>query len=231
MSAPPGWHRQPDGRERWWDGQQWSEHFRTPPAPGQPAPGPPAPGGYPQPGGYPAPEGYPPPRSGMSSGAKGCLIAAAVAVVLLLVAVVVGGILFARTATRAVEEVQSALPSGFPTDLPTDGSTAVPSLGGDSVEVSVGAGFDLPRATIDAGWSVQPGSIGSEVAGMTATFTDPQSVPVVFSMSFQGQGSDRVETVCTATPESADATTAGVSCIPLFGDVDANGTVVVTPAF
>jgi len=30
MSAPPGWHLQPDGRERWWDGQQWTEQYRSP---------------------------------------------------------------------------------------------------------------------------------------------------------------------------------------------------------
>lgn len=30
MSAPAGWHLQPDGQERYWDGQQWTEHFRAP---------------------------------------------------------------------------------------------------------------------------------------------------------------------------------------------------------
>lgn len=30
MSAPAGWHLQPDGQERYWDGQQWTEHFRMP---------------------------------------------------------------------------------------------------------------------------------------------------------------------------------------------------------
>lgn len=31
MSAPAGWHLQDDGRERFWDGSQWSDQFRTPP--------------------------------------------------------------------------------------------------------------------------------------------------------------------------------------------------------
>lgn len=26
--APAGWHPQPDGRERYWDGQQWTDQFR-----------------------------------------------------------------------------------------------------------------------------------------------------------------------------------------------------------
>ena len=30
MSAPAGWHRQDDGRERFWDGQQWTDQFRQP---------------------------------------------------------------------------------------------------------------------------------------------------------------------------------------------------------
>ena len=25
MSAPPGWHLQPDGQERYWDGTRWVE--------------------------------------------------------------------------------------------------------------------------------------------------------------------------------------------------------------
>ena len=33
MSTPAGWYPQPDGQQRYWDGQQWTEHF----APGIPA--------------------------------------------------------------------------------------------------------------------------------------------------------------------------------------------------
>src|SRR5690606_32960611 len=29
-TAPPGWHLQPDGRERYWDGQRWTDEFRMP---------------------------------------------------------------------------------------------------------------------------------------------------------------------------------------------------------
>lgn len=34
-TAPPGWHPQPDGRERFWDGQQWTDQFRQPEDPKQ----------------------------------------------------------------------------------------------------------------------------------------------------------------------------------------------------
>ncbi|HET6951617.1 MAG TPA: DUF2510 domain-containing protein, partial [Acidimicrobiales bacterium] len=45
MSAPAGWHLQPDGRERFWDGTQWTDQFRTVQAPqvGDPTAPPPAP--------------------------------------------------------------------------------------------------------------------------------------------------------------------------------------------
>ena len=30
MSAPAGWHLQPDGQERFWDGTRWTDQFRAP---------------------------------------------------------------------------------------------------------------------------------------------------------------------------------------------------------
>ncbi|MFI1439866.1 DUF2510 domain-containing protein [Streptomyces fructofermentans] len=38
MTTPPGWYRDPSAPhvERWWDGTAWTEHRRTPEAPGQP---------------------------------------------------------------------------------------------------------------------------------------------------------------------------------------------------
>ena len=38
MNNPAGWYPQPDGQQRYWDGEQWTEHF----APGVPAGTPPA---------------------------------------------------------------------------------------------------------------------------------------------------------------------------------------------
>ncbi|MGG5261133.1 DUF2510 domain-containing protein [Phycicoccus avicenniae] len=220
MSAPPGWHPQPDGRERWWDGQQWTEHFRDPVA----TPVAPAPYGDPnaQAGtGYGTPgAGFPPPqKQGMSGGAKGCLIAAVVIVVLLVVGVIVGGILFARTASKAVDEVRSAVPTNFPTDLP--------SAGGDPVTVSVGDGFELPNVTVAGGWRLEDqAGIGKTIEGMTATFSASNATGSVFSMAFAGGE----ETVCTATPTDG-AQTGTVNCIPVFGDVADDAEVTITPTF
>jgi hypothetical protein len=297
MSAPPGWHLQPDGRERWWDGEQWSDQFRdplpsdptapadlgasaagstdptgTPPwagdqtqaldvdrtqaipapppggyggepgappthqtgyggpgygGPGQGAPGYGAPG-YGAPG---APGPYPPPRQGMSGAAKGCLFAALGILVIIVIAVAAAFFFFARTADRISKDIATTFPTTLPSDFPSEVPSDFPSLGGAPVETTVGGGFDLPRATVAPGWSVEGGSFGSRVTGMTATLTGSERVPVVFSMSFERAGGDAVETACTATPESESAPTATVSCLPLFGDVSGVTRVVVTPAF
>jgi hypothetical protein len=293
MSAPPGWHLQPDGRERYWDGQQWTEQFRTPtpsdptapPAdtgwsqddrtqalgvdPTQAMPTPPQSEGYVPPpsptyptqqqygypsggGGLPPAEGYgptgygtpgyggpdgpyPPQKQGMSGTAKGCLIAAVVGLVLVIIVAVAGVWLLSRAANEAVEQIQTqfptAVPTEVPTDLPTDLPTEIPELGGEPVRVSVGDGFDLPRASIAPGWTVEQGDFTSEVTGMTATYTEGQGLPVAFSMSFEGSGGDTVDTFCSAAPASDGNTTTEVSCIPLFGDVSASDQVTVTPAF
>lgn len=36
--SPAGWHPQPDGRERYWDGSQWTDQYRTPDGPPPPMP-------------------------------------------------------------------------------------------------------------------------------------------------------------------------------------------------
>lgn len=216
MSAPPGWHPQPDGRDRWWDGQQWTDHFRDPVAPAAPAP-------YGTPG---APQGqWPPPKRGMSGGAKGCLVAAVVVVLLVVVALVVGGIFLARTANRVVEDVRTSFPtsSAFPSGLPSD----LPG-GGEPVEVTVGEGFELGSASVEPGWTLGSlAGVGATVDGMTVTFGGGNALPVVFSMDFDNGAS----TTCTASPaEGADS--GDVSCLPMVDDAPDDGArVTVTPRF
>ena len=187
MSAPAGWHLQPDGRERFWDGTQWTDQFRSP-APSDPTAGQ-APAGYPQQGyapgqpqtGYGAPgaAGYPPPvKSGNSGLAKGCLIAAVV--ILGLIAIVIA--VFAFFASRVVDTVNetfpsgfpTSLPSGFPTELPTDLPSGLPTdlpsgLPTDieqNIELDVGDGFELPRATIGGGWTLVPQGAGIPIVNI-----------------------------------------------------------------
>lgn len=302
MSAPAGWHLQPDGQERYWDGTQWTEQFRAPvtidptappPAPswadsadatapsdhtqafdvsgtqalpsqdavapaayppaGHPQAGyPPATDqqvGYPQQGyapgqpqtGYGAPgaQDYPPPPQGSGSSGllKGCLIAGVV--LLGLIAIVIAGL--AIFANRVVDEVNETFPSGFPTELPsgiptelpTDLPTTLPTEGLEqNIELAVGDGFDLPRATIAGGWTLEPQGAGIpivNITGMKATLGDANGFPVLFTMSFPAAGGDAVETVCTAPGGEPDAVV-DVSCVPLFGDVQDATRVTVTAA-
>jgi hypothetical protein len=286
MSAPAGWHLQPDGRERYWDGTRWTEEFRAPlpndptappadaswqpsvdetqaldvehtqsipaPAPGvpeQPAWGSdPAQGaqpGYEQPNPYGQPAGYAPqgqyqgqypqqgqnPQTGYgapgslpyapparSNGiAKGCLVAAILGFLVLALVVVAGFFLF----NRAVDKVGESFPSGFPTSLPSDFPSDLPTEGlGQQVEVSVGDGFDLPRGSIESGWSLeaQPGASIVNIVGMKATLSSGDGFPVLFTMAFPDRNGTNVETVCTTTSGSS-GDTVDVTCVPLFGDV------------
>ncbi len=281
MSAPAGWHLQPDGQERYWDGSQWTDQFRSPlpsdptappswdgpvdqtqavdlnstqaiPAP-QATPADYPPGDYAQPGyqqpdyqqepGYQQPDyqqqpgyaqpGYgvpgsqpyaPPPRQG-SGLAKGCLIVAIIAVLLVGAAVVAGTFLFNRASDTIINnfptDLPTDLPSGFPSDLPTEGL-------GQSIDVTVGEGFDLPRATIESGWSLDAaGGSVVNITGMRATLGSADGFPVLFTMSFPAQGGGEVQTVCTTASGSSDSMV-DVSCVPLFGDVAGATTAKVT---
>ena len=261
MSAPAGWHLQPDGQERYWDGTAWTDHMRAP-LPSDPTAPPPPPSwaasadetqaldvdhtqqipapaaypqdayaqpgyaqpGYAQPGypqtGYGAPGGQPygpPPRQGSSTLAKGCLVAALLGL-LLLAAAVVGGIYVFNRAADTISEtfpsgLPTTLPSGLPSDLPTEGL-------GQSVDVTVGGGFDLPRASIQPGWELkaQGGLAWVQVTGMKAALSSAGSYPVLFTMSFPDAQGGKVETLCTA-PSGDPGATVDVTCVPLFGDV------------
>ncbi|MEO5608495.1 MAG: DUF2510 domain-containing protein [Ornithinibacter sp.] len=277
MSAPAGWHLQPDGQERFWDGQQWTEQFRAPlasdptappvwpsssqdtqavdlsqttaiPAPaadpyagaqaGAPAPQQPGyapqpfeaqPGYAPQPG-YPQPGqpayGAPPPK-GTSGAVKGCLIAALVGFVVLALVVAGSIFFFARTVDRVTQSIPTSLPSDFPTTLPTDGPGSL------NIEINVGDGFELPRAQVEDGWTVEGGATGPlnlmQITGMRAVPTEDGGLPVLFTMSFEVDDTTTVDTVCTAPGASAGASV-DVTCVPLFGDVEGARRITVTGA-
>jgi hypothetical protein len=282
MSAPAGWHLQPDGQERYWDGHQWTDQFRMPlpsdptappswdrpvdqtqavdldstqaiPAPVQQPPVqdygyaqqgyqqpeyPPA--GYAQQQGYPqtgygAPGGQPyaPPARQGGGLAKGCLIAAVIGAVVV-IALIVGGIFaFSRVTDKASEAINSAFPSGlptqFPSDLPSGFPTDLPTQGlGQSIDVTVGEGFKLPRATIESGWRLEAaGGSVVNITGMQATLGSADGFPVLFTMSFPVKGGADVQTVCTTASGSSDSMV-DVSCVPLFGDVADAKTAKVT---
>ena len=124
----------------------------------------------------------------------------------------------------------SDLPSGLPTDLPS----GLPTEGvGEQIGISVGRGFDLPRASVQDGWSLAKQGAGSlsivTIDGMRATIEGDDGFPVLFTVSFPTPDGQAVETVCTA-PAGAAGATVEVSCVPLLGDVSGarQGTVTTT---
>ncbi|GAA4404477.1 hypothetical protein GCM10023168_17160 [Fodinibacter luteus] len=199
---------------------------------GYPQGGPGAPGGYPQTG-YGAPGGqqYPPPTQGGNGLLKGCLIAAVVIVVLTGLVVAAGFFLFARTVDEVSETFPTILPTELPSDLPTTLPSEIPTEGlGERIDLAVGDGFELPRATIADGWSLEQQGGGIPVVnitGMTAILRDAEGFPVLFTLSVTPDGGDSVDTVCTAPAGEAGASV-DVSCVPLFGDVADATRVTVT---
>jgi hypothetical protein len=156
-TAPPGWHGQPDGRERFWDGQRWTDEFRDPVAQTQQIPlddphaaGQGASGGYGR-GAYgpgpAAPPGQGPyagqgdpyaqggPLSDRPGGGggplKGCLIALAVVALLAVLLVIAAVLVFRAAGDRVSETIPTLVPTDLatqvPTELPTDLPTALPT--------------------------------------------------------------------------------------------------------
>lgn len=192
--------------------------------------------GYGAPGyGTAAPGWQPPQKSGGSGLLKGCLIAVVVGIVVL-VGVVLAGIFFFN---RAVEDVRDTFPTTFPSDFPSDLPTTLPSdlptegLG-RTIEITVGQGFEVPRARIQDGWSLdEQGALGVDavqVRDLRAEISDGD-VPVFFTMSFPTADGGTAETVCTSQPAEPGGGTVDVQCVPIFGDVGDARQGTVTTAF
>jgi hypothetical protein len=209
------------------------------PAPTGYGPGPefsyPVAGGAVPASGYGAPgwQGQPPPRQ--SSGlAKGCLIAGLVGLLFLVIAVIAAIFLFSRAVDEVQQTFPTSIPSDLPTEFPTDLPSGLPTEGlGEQIGITVGRGFDIPRATIQDGWSLAKQGAGSlsvvTIDGMRATLEDEDGFPVLFTVTFPTPDGQAVETVCTA-PAGAAGATVEVSCVPLLGDVSEarEGTVTTT---
>jgi hypothetical protein len=194
-TAPPGWHRQPDGRDRFWDGQRWTDEFRDPSdadtaqipldeTRGMPAaegggyasqaPGGGSPGGQ---GPYAPPSSYgdqpyaygegggPLADQQRGSGWLKGCLIALLVVVILVVLVVVAGALLLRSAS---DEVAESIPTVVPTEVPTELPTDVPT------DLPTGLPTDLPTALptdLPTDLPTLPGQGESAEAGIGEEFT------------------------------------------------------------
>ena len=228
--APAGWHLQPDGRERYWDGTQWTAHFRPGPAQqgqdGQPSyPDPsgqahPAQQGYPQ-GyagyqqgygqGYP-PSGYPPgyqgaPASGSSSTTKIVLIVIGVLVLLLgggclAVVAFVGG-----AVDEAVEQIEREDSEPGGPDNPLD--------------ITEGEAFEVSGLEYDPGWMVVGDFVDdADVEGLKVT-NNREDADSAFVEIKLWSGNEVLATVDCITDEIAVGTKVTVDCTS-FDDLPAD---------
>lgn len=236
MSAPAGWYPQPDGRQRWWDGTQWTEHYHDATAPaadaaasseagaatdttpgaatgadyqyGQTAYGQAT---YGQPGQatYGQPGTSPGAPSSGSGVGKGCLIAAAIVAVLVALMVVAGIVLF-NTAKKKVEEV---IPTTFPTSTSGPGLPTLPGSDGAEATATVGEAFTLGELSFQSGWSIgDDDSFGTgTITGLT---TDAPVESAIIDVSVMNGAQELDTTYCTV-----ESGTTKFSCLPFFEDL------------
>ncbi len=219
--APPGWHLQPDGRERYWDGTQWTAHFRPGPAQqaqdGQPTyPDPSAQAhpqgyagyqqgygqGYPQPG-YPQ-AGYPQavypgtPASGSSSTTKIVLIVIGVLVLLLgggclAVVALVGG-----AVDEAVERIER--------------EDSEPGGPDNPLEITEGEAFEVSGFEYDPGWMVVGDFVDdADIEGLTVT-NNREDADSAFVEIKLWSGNEVLATVDCLTEEIAVGTKVTLDC-------------------
>lgn len=179
-----------------------------------------------------------PQKSGSSGLLKGCLIAAVVGVIVVVGLVVAAIFFFNRAVDEVGDSFQSSFPTGlpsdFPSDFPSDLPSGLPTEGiGQSVDITVGQGFELARAQVEDGWSLEErGAAGFnavQVKDMKATMGENGGIPLFFTISFTTDEGEVVETPCTATGNPGQ--TVDVTCVPLLGDVAGATEGTVTTAF
>ncbi|MEV7858748.1 DUF2510 domain-containing protein [Streptomyces hirsutus] len=153
MTPAPGWYPDPHAPhlERWWDGTAWTEHRRTPGAPGGPVP--PSPGG---------------------SGGRTRVIALVTAAALLVAAIVTGAVLLGDDGDPEIRTGPTTAPSAHAPDDAGPPPSASPS------ETGSGPPADDPNTVEDQlngitfplldGW-VRPENVSQDDVVMTTSGT------------------------------------------------------------
>ncbi|MFD5657667.1 DUF2510 domain-containing protein [Streptomyces hirsutus] len=153
MTPAPGWYPDPHAPhlERWWDGTAWTEHRRTPGAPGGPVP--PSPGG---------------------SGGRTRVIALVTAAALLVAAIVTGAVLLGDDGDPEIRTGPTTAPSAHAPDGAGPPPSASPS------ETGSGPPADDPNTVEDQlngitfplldGW-VRPENVSQDDVVMTTSGT------------------------------------------------------------
>ncbi|MFD0209773.1 DUF2510 domain-containing protein [Streptomyces hirsutus] len=148
MTPAPGWYPDPHAPhlERWWDGTAWTEHRRTPEAPGGPVP--PSPGG---------------------SGGRTRVIALVTAAALLVAAIVTGAVLLGDDGDPEIRTGPTTAPDGAgppPSASPSETGSGPPADDPNTVEDQLN-GITFPLLD---GW-VRPENVSQDDVVMTTSGT------------------------------------------------------------
>lgn len=240
MSAPAGWYPQPDGRQRYWDGSQWTEHFHdaqpdaaaapegTSSPVGADAPQPTYGQAYGQPaqGATPA-YGAPPAGTSSSSGmGKGCLIAAIIAVVVVALVVVIGIFAFRKAADEVktgLDKIASSQAIPMPDGSASDGSSGSAPVDGESVEI--GKAFTVSGVKVAEGWKLtKQEGLGFWI--FAPTLAEPLAKDTILDVSARNGSSEIDSTICTGSKGESK-----LNCLPFTEDVSGATSLVIGSAF
>lgn len=218
MSTPAGWYPTPEGQERYWDGQSWTDQIRATEAEGAPTP---------EQGGPPPGQSGPPPKK-----SNGCLIGAIIAgvVVLVLILVLVAAGVFGWFVAK--EKIGEIVASAVPTQsVQPEPQAPAPDATGDSTPspeettdapdapaFPIGEGFTAGRFEIQKGWKVGEATDfpGWAVLDMKATTSESSSAPGLFTLSLLDGQKVVTETLCTIEPTGTSPRK--VDCMPIMTD-------------
>lgn len=191
----PGWYPQPDGQERYFDGEGWTEHHRPAQAPGAPPPG--------------SPQNMPPGQPQKKSGAlKWVLIIGAVVLLLCFggFAACTAGVI--GSADEVVKSIESDMSESGGPDV------AVPVTEGEAFEVR---GFDYAE-----GWKIGEELDMVEITGLKVTNNREDADSAIVELKFMS-GSEIVASVDCTSDTLQPGQTATLTCFsgdPMPEDYD-----------
>jgi hypothetical protein len=227
--APAGWHLQPDGQERYWDGAQWTDHFR--PAQQPPTQTPmqaPTQAAYPDPGSqaYPAEQGYPaqqqgyPAQAGYGQGYQGQPPVAQKSNTTKIVLIVLGVLilLFVGGCLAVGALVGGAVNEAIETIEEEDSQPGGPD---NPLEITEGEAFEVAGFEYDAGWTVVGDFVDdADVEGLKVT-NNRDSADNAFVEIKLWSGNEVLATVDCITDQIAVGTKVTVDCSS-FDDLPAS---------
>lgn len=224
MSAPAGWYPQEDGRQRYWDGTEWTEHFAEG-APAQPAASTPAAGStaYGAPAyGQPTPA-YATPPSGSSGLGKGCLIAGIIGLVVVAL-VIVAGFFFIKRAAEDVKAGMDRVATAGPTGNPF-GSDAPDGQPIEGVSADIGKGFTVGDISVADGWTIEKQDV-IDFWVINAATTGPLAKDTILDVAARNGSTEIDTTMCTGSKGATKLT-----CLPFTEDVSGATSIMVAPTF